>query len=85
MWERILGTWPWHNDTNSTLNGPVLLGGGGGTGCKWNDGMTMGSSDGEKDEDCKEARGVLVKGCELWLVAHFKSVSVKLTPENIFY
>lgn len=45
--------------------------------------MTMGSSDGEKDEDCKEARGVLVEGGELWLVAHFKSVSVKFTPENI--
>lgn len=44
-----------------------------------------GSSDGERGQHSSEASGVLVDGDELWPLVHFKSVSVKSTPENSFF
>lgn len=43
------------------------------------------SSDGERGQHSSETSGVLVDGDELWPLVHFKSVSVKLTPENSFF
>lgn len=47
--------------------------------------MGGGSSDGERGQHSSEASGVLVDGDELWPLVHFKSVSVKSTPENSFF
>lgn len=44
-----------------------------------------GSSDGERGQHSSEVSDVLVDGDELWPLVHFKSVSVKSTPENIFF
>lgn len=51
----------------------------------WDGGWGGGSSDGERGQHSSEASGVLVDGDELWPLVHFKSVSVKSTPENSFF
>lgn len=43
----------------------------------------VGSSDEERGQHSSEGRAVSVKGGELWLLVHFKSVSMKLMQKNI--
>lgn len=44
--------------------------------CEKRVGMMRGSNDGEKGQHSTEAKGVSVERSELWLLVHFKSVSV---------